>query len=118
MPLFRSTIWTMRLSVLALLVVSSWVNAQNSSSTSSTATPPSNAAGGEPRLPPAEAFAACQNASRGATCTMSSPDGKKLTGTCGGPEGKALACMPPRPEQGAGSGQPPKGKPPTATTSQ
>lgn len=60
---------------------------------------PAHAQNGPPPgggMPPQEAFAACQSASRGAACSMSTPQGT-LTGTCGGPEGKPLACMPPMP---------------------
>lgn len=49
-------------------------------------------------MPPQEAFTACQSATRGASCSMSTPQGT-LAGTCGGPEGKPLACMPPMPSR-------------------
>lgn len=52
--------------------------------------------GGQPPMPPQEAFTACQSISRGAACTMTTPRGT-LTGTCGGPEDKPLACMPAKP---------------------
>jgi hypothetical protein len=48
--------------------------------------------------PPPEALAACASSSAGASCTVTLPDGRTLTGACvAGPNGEALACQPPRP---------------------
>jgi hypothetical protein len=47
--------------------------------------------------PPPEALAACASSSAGASCTVTLPDGKTLSGACvAGPEGQALACLPAR----------------------
>jgi hypothetical protein len=75
-------------------------------STSNTNTPPGNGSG-RPPGPPPEAFQACSGKASGASCSMTMPDGKTLTGTCeaGGPPpnttsssstqtSTALACRP------------------------
>jgi len=42
----------------------------------------SSAGGGRPRQPPAEAFTACNGKSAGDSVTITTADGRSLTGTC------------------------------------
>lgn len=66
---------------------------------------------GPPREPPAEALQACVNRARGDACTVETPRGDTISGTCGAPEGRALACMP---EHGPGGPGGHHGGPPPA----
>jgi hypothetical protein len=42
----------------------------------------SSSGSGHPRQPPAEAFTACNGKSAGDSVTITTPDGRSLTGTC------------------------------------
>jgi hypothetical protein len=62
---------------------------------------PSGAPGDPPRGPPPEAFQACDGLEQGASCGVTLPDGKEMTGTCRlGPQGEPLACAPDGPPPG------------------
>jgi len=55
---------------------------------------------GETRTPPQEAISACANQSEGASCSMKSPKGDTVEGTCSNtPDGKYFACKPNNPPQ-------------------
>ena len=49
---------------------------------------------GPPPEPPPEALAACKSLTSGKDCSVKTPDGTTIKGTCWAPQGKALACKP------------------------
>jgi hypothetical protein len=51
--------------------------------------------GGSDRKPPQDAISACQGQESGTTCSMKSPEGDTVTGTCQNtPDEKYFACKP------------------------
>jgi hypothetical protein len=47
------------------------------------------------RTPPKEAITACQNKDKGTTCSITTPEGDTLSGTCSyTPDEKYFVCMP------------------------
>lgn len=69
--------------------------------------------GGPGHGPPPEALAACRGRSRGASCTVTPPNGRAMSGTCDSPsDDLPLAC---RPAHGPGGG-PGHAPPPEAFT--
>lgn len=60
--------------------------------------------GGEKRTPPQEAIDICKGLDTGAECTMTTPRGDSVTGTCENtPDNKYFAC---KPEGGPGGERP------------
>lgn len=65
--------------------------------------------------PPPEALAACRGRARGATCTVTPPGGRAISGTCDSPaEDAPLACRPEGPPPGAQGQRGRRGPPPEA----
>ena len=58
-------------------------------------------ANGAPPEPPPEALAACKSLASGKECSVKTPDGTTIAGTCFAPKGKPLACKPKDPPKGA-----------------
>lgn len=53
---------------------------------------------GEERIPPQEAIAICDGQDEGTSCSMTTPRGDTMEGTCGNtPDGKYFACKPKNP---------------------
>ncbi len=53
---------------------------------------------GEKRTPPAEAISICEGQDEGSSCSMTSPRGDTVEGTCSNtPDGKYFACKPTNP---------------------
>ena len=55
---------------------------------------PGNRRNGPPMKPPQEAFDACNGKSNGDTCTVVTPRGDNISGTCRTPKGQQLVCVP------------------------
>lgn len=48
-----------------------------------------------PKIPPQEAISACSGKSEGASCSITTPDGKSLEGSCRNtPDKQYFACVP------------------------
>lgn len=60
---------------------------------------------GQDRKPPQEAISACEGKSEGTTCSVTTPRGDTLSGTCKNtPDDKYFVCMP----ENMSNGRPPK----------
>lgn len=60
---------------------------------------------GERRGPPEEAFTACENKAVGDSCSVITPHGDEVNGSCGMPRGERLVCIPDNPPPGHPEGR-------------